>query len=54
MDVKIGFFVKPEKGAKASSIIYSIMETAKANKLMVGKIFDIFNKCLVQSKKIDE
>ncbi|WP_328587530.1 IS66 family transposase [Acetivibrio saccincola] len=46
-------FCKTEKGAKASSIIYSIMETAKANKLMVEKYLTYLINAL-SNLKIDD
>lgn len=48
-------FSTSSKGAKASAMIYSIIETAKANNLIVEKyltyLFDMLSKSDVQSKE---
>lgn len=48
-------FSTSSKGAKASAMIYSIIETAKANNLIVEKyltyLFDMLSKSDVQTKE---
>lgn len=48
-------FYTSSKGAKASTMIYSIIDTAKDNNLIVQKyltyLFDILSKSDVQSKE---